>query len=262
MHRRRLLIGATVLAVSFPIIALASPVEIPNAFEDGNVITADEFNENFAAIADAVNDNDARIAALEAGTGAGVPTGTIAFFATDICPDEWDDFDALRGRMVLGLPDGGVVSTTVGTALDNEAVIEISEVPSHTHVVDPPNTTTFGESAHTHQVNPPAVTPTTTLDGDHRHTVNNGNGGADTTHLQAANAAGDAAVADSDSPIGLDGAHTHDVTVDIGTFASLAGSNHVHDVNIGPITSAPNGGAVESVDVTMPYIQLLACVKL
>jgi hypothetical protein len=49
-------------------LAIASPVTIPNEFSDGGVISAPEFNDNFDAIATAINDNDTRLSAVEAPT--------------------------------------------------------------------------------------------------------------------------------------------------------------------------------------------------
>lgn len=44
---------------------LASDVTIPNQFVNGTVADADEMNQNFVAVRDAVNDNDARLDAME-----------------------------------------------------------------------------------------------------------------------------------------------------------------------------------------------------
>lgn len=63
---RRLFLLAGVAALAIPVLALASPVAIPNQFIDGEIVIAQHFNENFDEVATAVNDNDARIAALEA----------------------------------------------------------------------------------------------------------------------------------------------------------------------------------------------------
>jgi hypothetical protein len=64
--RRRPYITAAAL-LFIPMLAFASPVTVPNEFADGEVISAEAFNENFNALETSVNDNDARMAALEAG---------------------------------------------------------------------------------------------------------------------------------------------------------------------------------------------------
>lgn len=53
----------TVLSISFFGISIVSASElvIPNQFSDGQVTSASEMNENFAAIATAVNDNNSRL---------------------------------------------------------------------------------------------------------------------------------------------------------------------------------------------------------
>lgn len=65
-RRRRPYITALAL-VFIPILAFASPVTVPNEFADGETISAAAFNENFSALETSANDNDTRIAALEAG---------------------------------------------------------------------------------------------------------------------------------------------------------------------------------------------------
>ncbi len=49
--------------------ASASDLTTPNVFSAGSAAVADEVNANFSAVETAVNDNDARIAALEMGPG-------------------------------------------------------------------------------------------------------------------------------------------------------------------------------------------------
>lgn len=60
----RLAIAAAVLAV--PLVAVAGPLTVPNAFTAGEVISASQMNANFDAVKTAVDDNDARITTLEA----------------------------------------------------------------------------------------------------------------------------------------------------------------------------------------------------
>jgi hypothetical protein len=63
--RRRSIFTLGAIALAIPMLAIASPVTIPNEFADGEVISATAFNENFGAIADSINDNDTRISELE-----------------------------------------------------------------------------------------------------------------------------------------------------------------------------------------------------
>jgi len=74
--RRRLPILTSAAVVAIPVLAIAAPVSIPNQFAEGDIVSAQDFNDNFEAIANAINDNDARIAALEAAPFA-VPEITI-----------------------------------------------------------------------------------------------------------------------------------------------------------------------------------------
>lgn len=79
-------------------------------------------------------------------------TGQIAAFAGS-CPSGWSEYAAARGRVIVGNPSGGTVTTTQGTAFtsDNETRT-ITSVPAHTHSVNPPNTSTSDAGAHTHNL--------------------------------------------------------------------------------------------------------------
>ena len=245
MSRRTLYFGAATLAVVFPLIALASPLAIPNGFEDDQMIVAAEFNENFDAIAEAVNDNDARIAALEA--GGGIPSGTIAFFAsvdavTGGCPTGWDDYDDLRGRVALGVADPELLEDTVGSPLADGGTRTITSVPNHTHTAGGLSATTVEDGGHTH---------TMSGAGGHTHTLameadvgvfSNAFvvGGANTTG-GSTSATAVSEVDDHVHPLGFVDDHQHGVT--------LTGS------------TGNNSNGAASVDVTMPYVLLLACRK-
>ncbi|MBX2802182.1 MAG: hypothetical protein KTR31_31160 [Myxococcales bacterium] len=238
-------------------VAAAAPLELPHDFESGDTIRAADFNDNFEEIAFSVNDNDARLEVLEDDLSvvAGVPAGAVMFFNLGTCPQGWGELTALRGRVPMGLPAGGILTGQVGAALDDQGTRTITDVPSHTHSVNPPSTATATSGNHNHLVDPPSTT--TSTNGSHTHVVDNGNGGVATTHLQASNTAGDSAVADSSSPISSAGSHTH--TLNIPGFNTVASGNHTHTVDIASFSSGSTG--VGAVDVTMPYIQLLACQK-
>ncbi|MCC6524063.1 MAG: hypothetical protein IT373_15490 [Polyangiaceae bacterium] len=64
MNRKALAVMAAV-AVTIPVVAIASPLTTPNTFTAGTVISAAAVNANFDAIEAAVDDNDARITLLE-----------------------------------------------------------------------------------------------------------------------------------------------------------------------------------------------------
>ena len=53
-----------------PSIAMASELNVPNQFEDGQVTSAEQMNANFEAIQAAVNDNHARIESMQQPTKA------------------------------------------------------------------------------------------------------------------------------------------------------------------------------------------------
>ncbi|MEM6994958.1 MAG: hypothetical protein AAF721_30880 [Myxococcota bacterium] len=257
MHtRRRAPITVAAIALLIPLAALASPVAIPNTFSDGASIEAEEFNENFDAIAAAVNDNDQRITDVEDAVSMDpTPAGAVVFFNLAACPTGWTEMTGMRGRMPLGLPNGGMLGATVGTDLEDQGTRSITETPSHVHTVNPPNTATTNEPAHFHAVDPPATNSGS--DGGHTHTVNIGNGGAGNGHLQGVNSIGDPQIPDSSAPIVSAPDHNH--LVNIAQFNSGVGGAHDHSVNIGQFNSGSAGAP--SVDVTMPYMQLLACQK-
>lgn len=54
------------LAVASPVALYAGSVSLPHTFSNGQTANADDVNENFSALATAVNDNHSRIGALEA----------------------------------------------------------------------------------------------------------------------------------------------------------------------------------------------------
>lgn len=89
-RRRRLFVLAGAVGLAIPVLALASPVTVPHQFADGEVVSAQDFNDNFEAIASAINDNDARIGMVEAAVpqitirkATGSSERAIAFCADD-----------------------------------------------------------------------------------------------------------------------------------------------------------------------------------
>jgi hypothetical protein len=81
------------------------------------------------------------------GGGPGAPgrdatsaAGAVTFFDLPDCPAGWTEFTDARGRYVVGLPEGGNLRGTSGTALTNE---ESRPVGQHNH---------SGEYNHTHPI--------------------------------------------------------------------------------------------------------------
>ena len=96
-----------------------------------------------------------------------MPSGTVIFFDGPACPAGWAELTTARGRALVGVPSGGSLNGTVGTALGNlenrphahsvnPAPVSSTGVASHTHVVNPPSTGTSSHGGHAHSVNPPA----------------------------------------------------------------------------------------------------------
>lgn len=143
-----------------------------------------------------------------------IPRGAVMHFNLPTCPTGWSQLTEATGRVLVGLHSGGNLGGTQGEALADQGIREITEVPSHSHRVDPPSANTNNDS--------------------HSHTYSSGTGGfgyGRTGH-----------VADYDSK-----------------SSNTSSDTHNHAINIGPFDSASAG--VPAVDVTMPYLQLLVCIK-
>jgi hypothetical protein len=64
-----------------------------------------------------------------------VPAGTVSFFNLAACPSGWTELTAAQGRYLVGLPSGGTLGGTTGTALTNG---EDRPVGQHDHGVTDP----------------------------------------------------------------------------------------------------------------------------
>lgn len=156
-------------------------------------------------------------------TGVGaVPAGAVMFFDLAECPAGWSPMNSAHGRVLVGVPSVGTVGTQVGTPLTDGGARVITEVPKHAHTVDPPAATTSTDGAHSHTIGAGGA-------DDNNHT-GNGDFVADS----------DASPVQANRSTSTNGAHNH--TLDIGAF-----------------DSAETGA--DTVDVTMPYLQLLVCKK-
>jgi len=82
--------------------------------------------------------------------GISLPIGSTAYFNLSSCPSGWSELTSARGRYVVGLPAGGSLSGTQGTALsnlENRAVGQHNHTiydPGHLHNLTAPNSGTNG----------------------------------------------------------------------------------------------------------------------
>ncbi len=78
---------------------------------------------------------------------AAVPSGFVGFFNLASCPNGWTELTSARGRYLVGLPSGGTLASTAGTALTN---LENRAVGAHAHTVtDPGHSHTYSSSVGT-----------------------------------------------------------------------------------------------------------------
>lgn len=195
-----------------------------------------------------------------------IPSRTIAFFAQSTCPAGWSEVTALRGRALVGLPASGTINGTVGSPLANlgtrSVTLSTANLPAHSHDVNPEPVATGSGGDHAHSVDPAAVAATTSTSGAHTHGAQSGNlsgiGGptdpaypglySSTSGIWGYNTTSSA------------GSHNHSVTVDIPATSSSTAGAHSHSVDV-PNTTSTSTGSGTALDVTMPYLQLLACGK-
>jgi len=78
-----------------------------------------------------------------------VPAGAVMFFDDTSCPTGWSELTAARGRAVVGLPSGGTLAGTIGTALTNV------ENRAHSHSVNPSAVNTSSDGSHSHTTGEP-----------------------------------------------------------------------------------------------------------
>ncbi len=176
-------------------------------------------NKDVAAATDTLTTNSVLRFMIAPQAIPSVPSGMIAFFPGN-CPPGWSEYTKLRGRVAVGMPSGGTAEATVDMALTDQGKRVITQVPAHTHTIDPPATWTTTDGAHSHGI------PTYQDDYNVSGGVGPSFGGDNGTY----------------------GNH--------GNFTQTAGA-HRHLVDIPPFPS--NSTGPPSVDVSMPYVQLRAC---
>jgi hypothetical protein len=213
---------------------------------------------------DARTDASADGPPVEAGA---IPAGAVMFFDLATCPDGWAELATAQGRVLVGRTPTGLLGGTVGTPLSDQAERRIDRVPAHAHLIDAPVGTTADAGAHAHTATTAAVgahthSGTTAIGGSHSHNIDTGNGGGTESIAQFAGTESDGPITDFQTS--TTGNHTHAFTTEAagahshGVTVAAAGA-HGHSLDLDPFMSSPSGDA--SVDVTMPYLQLLACRK-
>lgn len=82
-----------------------------------------------------------------------IPTGAVMPFNLTSCPSGWSDYTAASGRYIVGLPSGGTLAGTTGTALTNA---ENRAVGQHNHTgTTNAHLHTLPSLAHTHSITDP-----------------------------------------------------------------------------------------------------------
>ncbi len=109
----------------------------PNAVTSPKVKNASLLGKDFAPGQLPVGPQGPQGAPGQPGT-ASSPAGAVSFFNLAACPSGWTELVAARGRYIVGLPAGGALAGTVGTALTN---LENRPVGQHTHAVNDPGHT-------------------------------------------------------------------------------------------------------------------------
>lgn len=226
------------------------------------------------------------------------PSGQIAFFA-GACPAGFSPYTAANGRTIVAMASGGTLEGTVGNALAAGGTRTITDVPTHHHAADPAPGTTSG-AVHNHSASSSTTGnhshSASTGNDSHNHsgststTGNHGHGFYTATHdVQSSASQGypnghnHLAMRTTDrrqetrnnGVIQATGNHAHSVSTNTDTHShsvSINNSgNHAHSItvnnsavlsatfDVAPFNTTATG--VAAVDVTMPYIQLNACVS-
>ena len=140
-------LGLAVL-VAIPLIAIAGSVTPPNVFSNGQVADADAVNQNFDAVAGAVNDNDSRLSQIESVTPPTSTSCSVGSFVTGfdisgspVCGVAAGDISSVlasggltgggsSGAVALSIASGGVTSARLGTASVTNTKLGSSSVSS------------------------------------------------------------------------------------------------------------------------------------
>ncbi len=166
-----------------------------------------------------------------------IPAGAVMFFNLTSCPTGWSALSAAQGRAVVGLPSGGTLAGTVGSAMSNLAN------PTHTHSVDPAAVASSAGGVHNHAW---AYNDT---DYDWMTWLSNGT----STMVLHYYGGGDGVAEGTASSYPLMSDMTSAPTSNI-YYYTADSATHTHAVDVAATTSTATSHVT-------PYIQLLACQK-
>ncbi len=185
--------------------------------------------------------------------GVDIPPGAVMFFNASACPEGWSELTNARGRVVVGLPGGGTLGATVGTALGAQ---ENRAVGQHDHTVS--------NDDHSHAVNDPRHGHAVTANG-HEHDVDDRkhNHGIKTNTDDNEEGRVDVGGTDSDDDGTLH--YTDDsranIFVETG-YANISVASAPTGISLNNSTTGVTVDEAGSVSGTnAPYIQLLVCQK-
>ncbi len=187
-----------------------------------------------------------------------VPTGAVVFM-DGACASGYSEFTTARGRYIVGMPNGGTLDGTVGSALTN------LQNPTHTHSVPALSVPALSIPALTFagvHFQTTTAGGTTSSDGAHTHGFS---GTTDISPSFAGTQAGSDIAAstsghshDFSGTTGSSGAHTHTFPGVNAEGTTSGGSTSTGSTGTGS-TGTGTSGASAGTDA--PYIQLRACKK-
>jgi len=159
-------------------------------------------------------------------TETAMPTGAVAFFAESSCPEGWAPLSN-RGRLVVGTPNGGATGGLVGSGLSDLTAPDHSHMLSHSLV-------SGADTAHTHRWSILAM-------NEKWWSWSGAN--VPTMLYEWTNGIDDS------------GSGNYPLAAQLGTELYTSGSSpsHIHELTL--------AGNTSTTTQTLPFVQLLVCVK-
>lgn len=181
-----------------------------------------------------------------------IPSNAVIFIEESTCPTGWSPLTAAEGRYLVGVPNGGQLGATVGTALSDQ---ENRPVGQHTHTVnDPGHGHTVNDPGHSHSASDAGHSHGVT-DPGHSHSLSgvrvDGGGNGDGDGSPEFSSSGNPTTSNSTTGITIDSANANITVQNANTGITL-------DNNTTGVTIADEGTVAGT---NAPYVQLLVCQK-